>query len=159
MSTFRQLTPEEAAVLTRLTEHDTLDGMTDDEVQKVMGVTPVLEAIDNLADFGHIGPAIDERGRPRARRWRILSAGRDQLERQVGRVASELQAKLPSYQVPAEKARMEALLEIIMPKVGAPVVEGMRPGKPPVKVVPAPGAEVTKPPAGSKTPPKRRTAS
>lgn len=141
MSSYRQFTPEEAAVAIAVLDNDRTDGLSDDDIQRLLGKTPVLEAVDWLAEAGFLVPATDERGRPRPRRWRGTPAAKDQLDAQRARVAQDLRARLPGVVIPEEKVRLGDLLGRIDP---APAPVQAKPQKPepspskPAKASPAP---------------------
>lgn len=109
MPTYRQFTPEEAVVILTLAQQDSADGLNDDAVQRLVGRSPVLEAIDNLHEMGMISEAIDSRGKPRKRHWRTTAAGEEQCAIQRRAIHQTLEDRIARTTGPDEADRLREL--------------------------------------------------
>ncbi|NBW09387.1 MAG: hypothetical protein EBR82_15330 [Caulobacteraceae bacterium] len=142
MSSYRVPTPEELAILNLLADNDVPEGLSDDKLQRLIGRSPVLEAVDQLHEFGLIAEAIDQRGKPRARQWRLTSSGEEQRRIQAEAVAAALRQRIDACKIPDEAARLREL----MPLIGA------------TSRAPEPASTPTPEPKAAKPKPRRRAA-
>lgn len=155
MSSYRVPTPEELAVLNILADHDNPGGVPDDTLQKLIGRSPVLEAVDQLHEFGLISEAIDPRGKKRPRFWRLTASGEEQRVVQARAVAVNLQARIDAAKVPDEAARLRELVPLVgsASREPEPTTTSREPGQKPAKAVAAKKPAKKAPP---KPAPKRR---
>lgn len=123
MSNHRICTPEELALLNLLANNDTPDGVPDATLQRLIGRSPMLEAIDQLAEFGLVSEAVDPRGKPRARSWRLTQSGEEQRVIQAPIVAQNLKARIDAAKVPDEAARLRELVPLVGHATRQPVAD------------------------------------
>jgi hypothetical protein len=125
----RQFTPEEAVVLIALDKNERTDGLSDNQIQRAVGRSPILEAVDWLAQAQNIVPATNDIGKVLSRRWRITDQGRVYLKRQLAAIARDAAARVQSTAtVPEESSRYRELqhaLELAMKEYG--VVDAPKP--------------------------------
>jgi hypothetical protein len=119
----RVCTPEELALLNILADNDTPDGLPDATLQKLIGRSPMMEAIDQLAEFGLVSEAIDSRGKKRPRSWRLTQSGEEQRVVQARTVAENLKARIDAAKVPDEASRLRELVPFVGSVSRAPVAE------------------------------------
>ncbi len=146
MSAHRVPTPEELAILNLLADNDVPEGLSDDKLQKLIGRSPVCEAIDQLHEFGLIAEAIDPRGKPRARQWRLTSTGEEQRRIQAKAVAAALRQRIDACRVEDEASRLRELVPLIGAASRAPEPAS----------TPAPEPKAAKPRPRKRPAPKRR---
>jgi len=179
----RMMKIEEAVVLAILLEHveanpDDTKGLSDAEIQKLVGQSPVLEAIDELHSINFIKLGKDSRGGSLERMWLPAEGAEQQLRSQIPLVQEAFENRLSLVVVKREAERLSELKDAMVamkmwdlrrPGVNGPGIIPKRkdnptptapPAKPKKEARDEPEKEADKEPdpgAGAK--PKKRTPS
>lgn len=129
MSKYRTFQAEELCVIDALLELDTPDGVSDQDIQDAIGRSPVLEAIDWLAETGHIvpirrnvsrAPAHVKTNESAARYWRATKTSAEKAARERKMVLAELERIISKCGVADEAERLRELLAMIREAGAAP---------------------------------------